>query len=95
MPGTTARTYTKGVRLCRTGKVHPLGAATDDHGRLLVRTFEVEGDSGTHAVRWDDWGIECDCPSNRRCSHEIAVTLFDDAWRGEPISGNVVDHEDT
>ena len=35
--------------------------------------YKVFGDSDVYRVESNEYGIFCDCPARRRCSHEIAV----------------------
>lgn len=79
----------KAHRLVTEHRVHFHGVSVD--GEPVLR-WQVEGDSGTYQVVADTYGINCDCPSRTRCSHQIAVVLwarhYGIAWR---LTGNIVD----
>jgi len=64
--------YSKARWLASTGRVKGLGDDTKPNGEPFS-AFEVVGEHDTYRVEKDMFGIRCDCPARRRCSHEIAV----------------------
>lgn len=82
----------KAVRLVRTGAVSLLSEGVTDSGEPIT-VYQVEGDHARYTVRWDGFGVNCDCPSSRRCSHQVAVVLYSAATRAGVVSGNVIDND--
>lgn len=72
---TTETRWDKARRLIDSGQIALMEIRDDVTPTTYV--YEVVGDSGVYRVEADKWGVDCPCPSYKRCSHAIGVRMFE------------------